>query len=435
MPGYELRMIGHNARFAQACGVRTIKIVLAVALIGGMFSGLTAAGEVMGVYHKVYNNFAADMGFNGMTAALIGKDSTAGIIFGSLILGALQSGAVTLSVDGAGGQGLCDAVRHHQYPALSAAIAQEGGKSRMINVEQLLNLSVRLAAPVILICLGGLFSIKVGVFNLALEGFTLFGCFAAVVGTYMTQSVAGGIAFAVLVTLLIALICALACTTIATGLTRYLLVPVFGVSGRFILPSELALPTLHFELLEHVPMIGPILNDHSILVYLALILPFAVHVFLYRTSLGLSIRAIGRNADAAASAGIGVRRIRYFAVALNGVFCGLAGAQLALSLNMFNVGMTDGRGFTAIAVLVLTGSEPVLSLLACLMFGFSDAMVLTLSGRGYPVQILSMLPYVLALAVVIVPLILRSAVRKTRRRSAEKKLIVMDSGHSAGTHQ
>lgn len=194
----------------------------------------------------------------------------------------------------------------------------------MINVEQLLNLSVRLAAPVILICLGGLFSIKVDIFNLALEGFTLFGCFAAVVGTYMTQSVAGGIAFAVLVTLLIALIyalfvfeldvdpiiCALACTTIATGLTRYLLVPVFGVSGRFILPSELALPTLHFELLEHVPMIGPILNDHSILVYLALILPFAVHVFLYRTSLGLSIRAIGRNADAAASAGIGVRRIR-----------------------------------------------------------------------------------------------------------------------------
>ena len=148
----------------------------------------------------------------------------------------------------------------------------------MINVEQLLNLSVRLAAPVILICLGGLFSIKVDIFNLALEGFTLFGCFAAVVGTYMTQSVAGGIAFAVLVTLLIALIyalfvfeldvdpiiCALACTTIATGLTRYLLVPVFGVSGRFILPSELALPTLHFELLEHVPMIGPILNDPSV---------------------------------------------------------------------------------------------------------------------------------------------------------------------------
>ena len=167
----------------------------------------------------------------------------------------------------------------------------------MINVEQLLNLSVRLAAPVILICLGGLFSIKVDIFNLALEGFTLFGCFAAVVGTYMTQSVAGGIAFAVLVTLLIALIyalfvfeldvdpiiCALACTTIATGLTRYLLVPVFGVSGRFILPSELALPTLHFELLEHVPMIGPILNDHSILVYLALILPFAGPAWAFRS--------------------------------------------------------------------------------------------------------------------------------------------------------
>ena len=99
VPGYELRMIGHNPKFAKACGVKTIRIVLVVALLGGVFSGLTAAGEVMGVYHKVYNNFAVDMGFNGMTAALIGKDSTLGIIFGSLILGALQSGAVTLSVE------------------------------------------------------------------------------------------------------------------------------------------------------------------------------------------------------------------------------------------------------------------------------------------------------------------------------------------------
>ena len=316
----------------------------------------------------------------------------------------------------------------------------------MNGIEQLLNLSLRLAAPVILICLGGLFSIKVNIFNLALEAFALFGCFAAVVGTYFTQSVAGGILFAVFITMVSVLvyaffvfeldvdpiICALAFITISSGLTRYLLIPIFNASGRFILPSELALPTLHFSWLEHVPVIGPILNDHSILVYLALIFPFLIHVFLYRTSLGLSIRAIGKNVDAAASAGIGIKRIRYFALLFNGLFCGLAGAQLALSLNMFNVGMTDGRGFTAIAVLVLTGSEPILALLACLMFGFSDALVLTLSGRGYPVQILSMLPYVLALIVVIAPLLTKNCMKQLKKRAAEKKLIVADSESCSG---
>lgn len=98
VPGYDLRMIGYNPQFSETCGLKTIKIVLGAALLGGVFSGLTAAGEVMGVYHRVYGDFAANMGFNGMTAALIGKNSTLGIIFGSLILGALQSGAVTLSV-------------------------------------------------------------------------------------------------------------------------------------------------------------------------------------------------------------------------------------------------------------------------------------------------------------------------------------------------
>lgn len=276
---------------------------------------------------------------------------------------------------------------------------------------------------------GGLISLLPAVFKF------LFGVNEVVIAILLTLLVALVYALFVFELDVDPIICALACTTIATGLTRYLLVPIFGASGRFILPSELALPTIHFAFLEKIPLIGPVLNDHSVLVYLALLLPFAVHVFLYRTNMGLSVRAIGKNADAALSAGIGIKRIRYFALALNGVFCGLAGAQLALSLNMFNVGMTDGRGFTAIAVLVLTGAEPVLSLLACLMFGFSDALVLTLSGRGYPVQILSMLPYVLALIVVIAPLLIKSLVKWLRKRSAEKKLIVMGSDVTAGDRQ
>lgn len=302
---------------------------------------------------------------------------------------------------------------------------------------ELLNLSVRLAAPVLLVAFGGLFSLRVNIFNIALEGFMLFGCFASVVGAHLTGTVLGGVLFGAAVSLLMTMlyavfvfelgvdpvICAIAVITIASGLTRYLLIPIFGASGRFILPAALALPTLNLPWLAAIPILGPIFNNHSILVYLALLLPFALHLFLYKTNLGLSIRAVGLNAEAASAVGIGVKRVRYFALAMNGILCGLAGAQLALSLNLFNVGMTNGRGFTALAALTLTGSEPILTLLACLLFGVSDALVLTLSGEGYPVQILSMLPYVLALAVAVFPPVIRKLAKRAKRRKAERLAI------------
>lgn len=99
VPGYQLRMIGKNPRFAKACGLPSLRIILIMALIGGAFSGLAAVGEVAGVYHKMYEGFATGMGYNGMTAALIGKGGPVGMLFGSLVLGALQSGSVTLSVE------------------------------------------------------------------------------------------------------------------------------------------------------------------------------------------------------------------------------------------------------------------------------------------------------------------------------------------------
>ncbi|NMC80924.1 MAG: ABC transporter permease [Chloroflexi bacterium] len=306
-----------------------------------------------------------------------------------------------------------------------------------MDITQLLNLSVRLATPVLLVALGGLFSFRTNIFNIALEGFMLFGCFASIVGAYLFNSVAYGVAFAVLVSLVMTLIyavfvfewdvdpiiCAIAIITISSGLTRYLLIPIFGTSGRYILPSSLALPTIYIPLLEKIPFIGPIFNNHSILVYLSFLLPFLIHILLYQTDMGLSLRAVGLNAEAAEAAGISVKKVRYFALAVNGILCGLAGAQLALSLNLFNVGMTNGRGWTALAALLLTGSEPILTLLACILFGFSDALVLMLSGNGYPVQILSTLPYVLALMAAILPPLIRKITMEVNRKTAEKRIL------------
>lgn len=305
---------------------------------------------------------------------------------------------------------------------------------------QLLHSTVRLAAPTILIAMGGLFSLKINVFNLALDSFALFGCFASVVGAYFTNSVFGGVCVGVLITIIMtmiygvfvfefkvdAVVCAVAFIILANGLTRYLMKPIFNVSGKYILSDSLALKPLHFSFLENIPVIGVVLNNHSVLVYLALITPFIIYILLYKTTLGLSLRAIGQNLDAAVSAGISAKRINYTALLLNGLFCGLAGAQLSLSLNLFNVGMTSGRGFTALAVLILTNSEPVLAFAAGLLFGFAEALSNVLSADGYPSQILGMLPYALALIAAILPMAIRVTVRKRKKHLSERKIIGID---------
>lgn len=306
-----------------------------------------------------------------------------------------------------------------------------------MDVNQLLSLSIRLAAPILLVAIGGLFSLRVNIFNIALEGLMLVGCFGSIVGAYLFNDpfygILVGVVFSLVMTSIYSvlvlefevnpIICALAIITVSSGLTRYLLIPIFNSSGRYILPSSLALQTIHTPFLEKIPVIGPMLNDHSFLVYIAFILPFVVHILLYKTNIGLSMRAVGLNAEAATADGINVKRVRYFALAVTGIMCGLAGSQLALSLYMFNVGMSGGRGFIALAALILTGSEPIPTFLACLMFGFSQSLVLIFSGEGYPVHILNMLPYFLALAVAIIPPLVRIIQKKVRWFETKKRIM------------
>jgi general nucleoside transport system permease protein len=306
----------------------------------------------------------------------------------------------------------------------------------LMDVNQLLSLSVRLAAPILMIAIGGLFSLRVSIFNIALEGLMLMGCFGSVIGAYYFHDPIWGIVIGVLFSVIITsiysilvleydvnpIICALATITVCSGLTAYLLTPIFHSSGRYILPSSLAIPTIHMVFLEKIPYIGPMLNNHSVLVYFSFILPFVIQILLYKTNFGLSMRAVGSNAEAAAADGINVKRVRYIALAVTGVMCGLGGAELALSINMFNIDMSGGRGWIALAVIILTASEPIPTFFACLMFGVSQAIVLIFSGEGYPVQILSMLPYFLALVVAIVPQTIR-IIRKKVRWSETKRRI------------
>lgn len=196
----------------------------------------------------------------------------------------------------------------------------------------------------------------------------LIGAFFAVAGTFWTGEPLLGLALAVGASLIVALVFAfvvvdlggdaivagLAVNILALGLTTYLMVPVFGVQGSFYDPSLRGLPPLHFPVVEGIPVLATLLSGHSVLVYLALGLALAAHVFLFRHPLGIHTRAVGEHPVAAASMGLPVRRIQYLMVALSGILCGLAGAQLSISLvNQFVQGMTAGRGFIALVAVIL----------------------------------------------------------------------------------
>ena len=305
-----------------------------------------------------------------------------------------------------------------------------------MDLNELLNLAIRLAAPIILVAIGGLFALKVNIFNIALDGIMLMGCFGSITGAFLFSDpyigVLGGVAFSLILTLIYAvlvlefdvdpIICALGVIVVSSGLTRYLLIPIFNSTGRYILPSSLALQTVRSPLLAKIPYVGSMLNNHSFLVYFSLVAPFLVYFLLYKTNIGLSMRAVGLNAEAAVADGINIKRIRYFALVLTGIFCGLGGAQLALSLNMFNVGMSGGRGWVALAALILSGSKPILAFLVSLMFGFANGLVLVLSGEGFPPQILNMLPYALALLIAVVPPLINYIQKKVRLHELRKSI-------------
>lgn len=306
-----------------------------------------------------------------------------------------------------------------------------------MDICSLLTMTLRHAGPIILVAMGGLLASKVGIFNLALEGFMLIGAFASIVGAGFTENVWIGVLCGVAASTAMILVyavfiielkvqpvvCAVSIITLASGLTRYLLNPIFGVSGRYVLSSALAMPTVSMPWIENIPFIGKILNNHSAIVYFALVLPFVLKFIMDKTKLGLDIQAVGLNKDAAVSAGINERRLKYLSLILNGILCGLGGAELALSVYMFNVGMTNGRGYTALAAITLSNGQPVLALGTCFLFGLAESLVVALSSVGISSYLLGMLPYFLALLAAILPQAVRLLMNYSRKMKAEKRAI------------
>lgn len=282
---------------------------------------------------------------------------------------------------------------------------------------ELVRTAIRMTTPILLAALGGLFTMKAGVFNISMEGTMLTSAFFAVLGGYFLGDPWLGVLSAILAGLLLSLIYALfvvgfranefvvgiAINIFATGFTVFLLRAIFGVKGSFISPQLRGLPQLSWPLLDGVPVLGALLNGHSVLIYLSWALVALCSLLLYRTPVGLWMRAAGEHPEALETAGKSVGRVRTFAILLCGVFCGLAGAHLSLGyLRGFTEGMTDGRGWIALAAVLFGQGDPLATFGAAFLFGFFDGMSLRLQSIGVPGRFSSMVPYFTTILVLVV---------------------------------
>jgi len=297
-----------------------------------------------------------------------------------------------------------------------------------MSVLQVLDSTVRLAIPLLLACLAGLYSERAGIFDIGLEGKMLGAAFFSAAIAYVTGSAWIGLLAGIGASMFLSLVHGLASITfrgnqlisgvainfLAAGLTVVISQNWFGQGGRTpALEGNARFETITLpfaDALSGVPFIGPIyaelISGHTILVYLALSFVPATWWLLYRTRFGLRLRAVGENPEAVDTAGISVVGLRYVAVLICGVLCGIAGAYLATALQAnFVKDMSSGRGFIALAALIFAKWRPWYALYACLLFGFLQAlslrpdMIEAVFQFRVQAQLLDALPYILTVII------------------------------------
>jgi simple sugar transport system permease protein len=257
--------------------------------------------------------------------------------------------------------------------------------------------SIRLATPLLLAALGGLFSERSGVINIALEGLMLAGAFTGATVTYYASNPWIGIAAAISAGLLIASIHAVACIQFDADQV---------VTGTAINILMLGVPTLLSGALFDTTGSTPQIPRSNLMPTTPVIVAFAlvptIQYLLYHTRFGLRLRAVGENPAAADTAGISVKRVRYMAVLISGALAAIGGAYLSMGQSsLFTRNMTAGRGFIALAALIFGKWRPVQTMFACLLFGFAEAAAIQMQGvmPHVRVEYVQIIPYVLTMVV------------------------------------
>ena len=276
--------------------------------------------------------------------------------------------------------------------------------------------TIRLATPILLGALGGIYSQRAGMLNLSMEGTMTIGAAIAFIVTFHTGSLLLGAVAAMLAGLLFSIIMAwlsvtmkanqviagTALTILGVGLAAFIYRTVFGIKS---LPPQIEpFVSLDVPFLTNIPVLGPILFSHNALIYIAFLLVPVTWVILEKTVFGLNIKVVGEHPRAADSKGINVAGIRYSTLLIEGLYGGLAGAFMSTAyMNSFMDTMVTGRGFIAVAVVVFSRWNPNRAMFGALLFGFASAIQMRLQaiGANIPNQFLLMLPYIMTILVLI----------------------------------
>ncbi len=289
-----------------------------------------------------------------------------------------------------------------------------------------LDATLRVATPLMLCAMAGIFSERSGIVDISLEGKLLSGAFVAAAIASLTGSAWLGLGGAICASVLMSLLHGFACIThkgdqvvsgvainfLASGLTVILGIAIFKRGGQTpTLSSDERFRPIELwfvDILDNLPILGSVYRElvsgHSLLVYIALICVPVASFILYRTRFGLRLRAVGESPIAVDSAGVSVTWLRYRALIVGGVFCGIAGAYLSISHGAnFVREMSAGKGYIALAAVIFGNWRPVSAFWACLMFGFLDAITSRLQGVDLPIigeipsQLMVALPYIMTI--------------------------------------
>lgn len=285
-------------------------------------------------------------------------------------------------------------------------------------IVSLLSGMFRMAAPIMFAALGEMITERSGVLNLGVEGTMVIGGFSGFLATYHTGSLwigvlcailAGGAMSALLALVVVYLkadqtIAGLTVNIFAAGISLYFFRITFeGVATQNLATVE-TFEAVPIPFLANIPFLGEFLFNQHMLTYIALVLVVLLHLFLYRTKYGLVLRSIGDNPRAVDMKGVNVTLYQFLGVVFGGMMAGMGGSFLTLaSAGLYSPGIVAGRGWIALAIVILGNWKPVNIMLSALLFGFLDTFQLQVQGIGvdFPYQLLVSLPYVLTIVVLI----------------------------------
>lgn len=300
----------------------------------------------------------------------------------------------------------------------------------------------RITAPILLVTLAAVICEKAGVSNIGLEGTMMISALFGSLFAYYGGNWAIGVLVAALTGVIVSLMMAFfafnlktnmtltgtAVNMIGSGGTIFLVKIITGItegtqmtSTSGLITSSLQIPTWNIPIIKDIPVIGTVISGHCILTYVAFLLVWITWMLLYKTPLGLNIRSVGENPNAASSVGVSVIKIKYIAFVIGGVLAGLAGAYMSMYYAMgWSLNMVAGRGFIALAAQAMGAGEPVGSMFAALIFGFAQALSVKVSSLGVNSNLVSPIPYaVTIIGLVIFAIIHNKQAKKPRVAKVE----------------